>query len=106
MGGYLLLGETVANICEVANILRILLVHGSIKDDFREIAVYACRMLARQATLACQRALNEFAARAAAQAAVSNTPRNLRTCTKNANPKVLITGGLGQLGMPLARVLR
>ncbi|KAM7542255.1 hypothetical protein Aperf_G00000019080 [Anoplocephala perfoliata] len=70
------------------------------------MAVHASEMLVRQAILAHHRALNEFAARTVSLAAVFNSRRNLGTHTKDAKPKVLITGGLGQLGMPLARALR
>ncbi len=64
-------------------------------------------MLARQATLACQKALSELTARTAFAATAVNGRRGLSTTSAVLDhPRVLITGGLGQLGMPLARVLR
>lgn len=83
-----------------------LLALGGIKDALYDVSLCDCGMLVRQATLACQRAFTQIAARAATFGASSSVQRDFGTCTKNANPKILITGGLGQLGMPLAKVFR
>ncbi|KAL5965938.1 L-threonine 3-dehydrogenase mitochondrial [Taenia solium] len=63
-------------------------------------------MLVRQATLACQRAFTLFVTRATAVGANSKGYHGTGACSLQSSPKILITGGLGQLGMPLARVFR
>ncbi|EUB57365.1 L-threonine 3-dehydrogenase [Echinococcus granulosus] len=62
-------------------------------------------MLVRQATLTYQKALSSFAARAAAVGVNLRGHHGTGACSHQ-TPKILITGGLGQLGMPLARVFR